>query len=124
MWGAVYDNWRASLAAGKDIQYIASIDELPDASEIRRWIDENWQQMANILHTNAPTVGGRPDNRTVKEKTADACEEAICRAYNLGMISGVDSSGTFDPYGTLTRGQLAQMLYNMGWAEKGILSYN
>ncbi|HIX90757.1 MAG TPA: S-layer homology domain-containing protein [Candidatus Agathobaculum pullicola] len=124
MWRAVYDNWRASLAAGKNINYISSIDELPDASAIRRWIDENWEQMANILHTNAPTVGGRPDNRTVKEKTVDACEEAICRAYNLGMISGVDGNGTFDPYGILTRGQLAQMLYNMGWVKEGILSYS
>lgn len=124
MWRAVYDNWRASLAAGKDINYITSMDELPDAAEIRRWIDENWEQMASILHTNAPTVGGRPDNRTVKEKTVDACEAAICRAYNLGMISGVDSQGTFDPYGILTRGQLAQMLYNMGWVEEGILSYS
>ncbi len=124
MWRAVYDNWRASLAAGKDIQYIASVEELPDASEIHRWIEENWEQMASILHTNAPTVGGRPDNRTIKEKTIDACEEAICRAYNLGMISGVDEKGTFDPYGTLTRGQLAQMLYNMGWVEEGVLSYS
>lgn len=124
MWHAVYDNWRANLAAGKNIDYISSIDELPDAAEISRWIDENWEQMASILHTNAPTVGGQPDNRTVKEKTVDACETAICRAYNLGMISGVDDKGTFDPYGTLTRGQLAQMLYNMGWVEEGVLSYN
>ena len=123
MWYAVYDNWRASLASGKAIHYISTMDELPDAAEIRRWIDENWEQMASILHTNAVTVGGTPDNRTVKEKTIDACETAICRAYNLGMISGVDENGTFDPYGTLTRAQLAQMLYNMGWVEEGILSY-
>ena len=79
--------------------------------------------MASLLHTNAPTVGGTPDNRTVKEKTADTCEMAICRAYNLGLIGGVDSEGTFDPYGALTRGQLAQMLYNMGWTEEGACSY-
>lgn len=124
MWGAVYDNWRASLNAGREISYIASIDELPDAAEIRRWIDENWEQMASILHTNAVTIGGRPDHRTVQEKTADACEEAICRAYNLGMVGGVDSEGSFDPYGTLTRAQLAQMLYNLGWVETGILGYH
>ena len=123
MWTAVYDNWRAGLAAGKDIRYISSLDELPDAGEIRQWIDENWEQMASLLHTNAPTVGGTPDNRTVKEKTADTCEMAICRAYNLGLIGGVDSEGTFDPYGALTRGQLAQMLYNMGWTEEGACSY-
>lgn len=124
MWYAVYDNWRASLAAGKDIDYISSVDELPDAAEVHRWIEENWEQMANILHTNAPTVGGQPDNRTVKEKTVDACENAVCRAYNLGLIQGVDSKGTFNPYGTLTRGQLAQMLYNVGWLEEGTLSYS
>ena len=100
------------------------MDDLPDAAEVHRWIEENWEQMASILHTNAPTVGGQPDNRTVKEKTVDACENAVCRAYNLGLIQGVDSKGTFNPYGTLTRGQLAQMLYNVGWLEEGTLSYS
>lgn len=123
MWRGVYDSWRASLNTGKTIDYISSIDELPDADNIHRWIDENWEEMADILHTNAPTVGGKPDNRTVKEKTVDVCEADICLAYNLGMIGGVDSKGTFDPYGTLTRGQLAQMLYNMGWTYGGCCSY-
>lgn len=123
MWRGVYDNWRASLTAGKTINYISSIDELPDADEVHRWIDENWEEMMSILHTNAPTVGGTPDNRTTKEKTVDVCEKDICLAYNLGLISGVDSNGTFDPYGTLTRGQLAQMLYNMGWTYEGSCSY-
>lgn len=123
MWRGVYDSWRASLNTGKTINYISSIDELSDADDIRRWIDENWEEMADILHTNAPTVGGKPDNRTVKEKTVDVCEADICLAYNLGMIGGVDSKGTFDPYGTLTRGQLAQMLYNMGWTYEGCCSY-
>ena len=85
--------------------------------------DAKCEEMADILHTNAPTVGGKPDNRTVKEKTVDVCEADICLAYNLGMIGGVDSKGAFDPYGTLTRGQLAQMLYNMGWTYEGCCSY-
>ncbi len=123
MWRGVYDSWRASLNTGKTIHYISSIDELSDADDIRRWIDENWEEMADILHTNAPTIGGKPDNRTVKEKTVDVCEEDVCLAYNLGMIGGVDGKGTFDPYGTLTRGQLAQMLYNMGWTYEGCCSY-
>ena len=29
MWGAVYDNWRAALAAGKNIEYRDSIDDFP-----------------------------------------------------------------------------------------------
>lgn len=38
----------------------------------------------------------------------------ILRAYNLGLTSGVDSKGTCNPTGTVTRAQLCQMLYNMG----------
>ena len=54
MWRGVYDSWRASLNTGKTMNYISSIDELSDADDIRRWIDENWEEMADILHTNAP----------------------------------------------------------------------
>ena len=40
------------------------------------------------------------------------------------MIAGVDSEGTFNPYGTLTRGQLAAILWRAGWLEAGCLNYN
>ena len=36
----------------------------------------------------------------------------IIDAYNYGIVSGVDSTGRFNPNGTLTRAELAQMLYN------------
>ena len=115
---AVYDNWRAGLAAGKSTDYISSIDELPDGDEIRQWIDENWEQMQKILHiTNAAKYD------SVYDRTVAECEAAICRAYNLGMFGGVDSQGTFAPYSPMTRAQMAQILYNMGWTYEGVLDY-
>lgn len=118
MWHAVYDNWRAGLAAGKSTDYISSIDELPDGDEIRQWITKNWEQMASILHiTNAAKYD------SVYDRTVARCEAAICRAYNLGMFGGVDSQGTFAPYSPMTRAQMAQILYNMGWTYEGVLDY-
>lgn len=118
MWQAVYDNWRAGLAAGKSTDYISSIDELPDGDEIRQWITENWEQMASILHiTNAAKYN------SVYDRTVAECEAAICRAYNLGMFGGVDNQGTFAPYSPMTRAQMAQILYNMGWTYEGVLDY-
>ena len=118
MWQAVYDNWRAGLAAGKSTDYISSIDELHDGDEIRQWITENWEQMASILHiTNAAKYD------SVYDRTIAECEAAICRAYNLGMFGGVDNQGTFAPYSPMTRAQMAQILYNMGWTYEGVLDY-
>ena len=118
MWQCVYDNWRASLNAGRSTDYIASLDEIPDADNIRNWIEENWEEMASLLNINNPANYASTHDRVVA-----TCEQAICRAYNLGMVSGYDSAGTFGPYDTLTRAQLAQMMYNMGWTTSGCLDY-
>ena len=46
----------------------------------------------------------------------------ICTAWNLGMFSGYDSAGTFGANDTITRAQVCQALYNMGFtAEDCIL---
>lgn len=118
MWQGVYDNWRASLAAGRSTDYITSVDELPDADKIHQWIEENWKEMSDILNINNPAKYA-----SVHDRTVATCEQAICRAYNLGMVSGYDSAGSFGPYNNLTRAQLSQMLYNMGWIEAGCLDY-
>lgn len=118
MWQGVYDNWRASLAAGRNTDYIASVDELPDADKIHQWIEENWKEMSDILNINNPAKYA-----SVHDRTVATCEQAICRAYNLGMVSGYDSAGSFGPYNNLTRAQLSQMLYNMGWTTSGCLDY-
>ena len=118
MWQGVYDNWRASLAAGRNTDYIATVDELPDADKIHQWIEENWKEMSDLLNINNPAKYASVHDRTVATR-----EQAICRAYNLGMVSGYDSAGSFGPYNNLTRAQLSQMLYNMGWIEAGCLDY-
>ena len=113
-WGAIYDNWRASLDGGKDPStYISSVDDLPDAAAIHQWIEEHWELMGKVLLIQES-----------KDVIVKACEDAICRAYNLGMIAGTDGQGTFNPYGTLTRGQLAAILWRAGWLEAGCLNYN
>ena len=113
MWGAVYDNWRASLDGGKDPStYISSVDDLPDAAAIHQWIEEHWELMGKVLLIQES-----------KDVIVKACEDAICRAYNLGMIAGVDGQGTFSPYAPLTRGQMATILWRAGWIDAGCLSY-
>lgn len=110
----VYDCWRANLAAGRTIDYIDSVDELPDADAIHAWIDANWQEMKSVLLMTG---------NYSKEEVVEACEDCICYAYNLGLMNGVDSNRTFAPNAPLTRAQLAQILYNMGWTYEGVLSY-
>ena len=110
---AIYDAWYSSVAAGRDVTPITSVDDLPDGDDIHKWIDENYEIMGKVLIMKSAT----------KEQIIAACERAICRAYNLGMIGGVDSEGTFNPYGALTRGQISQILYNVGWTYEGGLDY-
>ena len=113
MWGAVYDNWRASLDGGKDPStYISSVDDLPDAAAIHQWIEENWELAGKVMLIQES-----------KDVIVKACEDAICRIYNLGMVGGVDAKGTFNPYGTLTRGQMATILWRAGWIDAGCLDY-
>lgn len=118
MWQGVYDNWRAGLAAGRSTDYIASIDEIPDAAAIRTWLENNWKELAHWLHINSPDMYASTHDRTIA-----TCEQAICRAYNLRLVGGVDSKGTFAPDSPLTRAQLSQILYNMGWTDGGCLGY-
>ena len=110
---AIYDAWYSSVAAGRNVTPITSVDDLPDGDAIHQWIDENYEIMGKVLIMKSAT----------KDEIVAACERAICRAYNLGMIGGVDSKGTFAPYSPLTRGQIAQILYNVGWTYEGVLDY-
>ena len=59
-----------------------------------------------------------------KEELVARCEQLLLYSYNLGMIGGVDDKGTFDPYGNLTRAQVSQMLFNMGWTYDEVARYN
>lgn len=110
---AIYDAWYSSVAAGRNVTPITSVDDLPDGDAVHQWISENWEIMGEIMIMKSAT----------KDEIVAACERAICRAYNLGMMGGVDSKGTFAPYSPLTRGQIAQILFNTGWTYAGVIDY-
>ena len=113
MWTADYDNWRAGLAAGKQTKYRTSMEDFPDSAAIHQWISENWELMSDVLYLQGYT----------KDKIIEKCENLLLCAYNLGMVSGVDTAGTFAPYNSLTRGQVSQMLFNMGWTFTNVVGY-
>ncbi len=108
MFPGIYDAWRGSL--GKNIEYRSSINQFPDAATIHKWIDENAELIGDVLI--------RFGNH---EELVEQCEHYFLCAYNLGLFSGVDSNGTFDPYGSITRGQLCQALYSVGWTYAGVM---
>ena len=57
-----------------------------------------------------------PDNYLAShEELVDGAVDRICTAWNLGMFSGYDAAGTFGANDTITRAQLCQALYNMGF---------
>ena len=113
MWRPVYDNWRASMNSGTSIDFISSLDDLPDWDEVRQWIEENYELMGKVLMVQSG-----------KDEIVETCERAVMIAYNLGMISGTDDAGTFAPYASVTRAQISQMLYNLGWTYEGVLDYS
>ena len=109
----IYDNWLAS--AGKNISYRYTIEDFPDAAAIHQWSSETVSLMRETIHK-----GSSIRNSEIPESS----ELYILRAWNLGLFTGVDSTGRFDPYATLTRAQLCQVLYQMGWTYFGCLDYN
>lgn len=77
------------------------------------------QEMAMILVRACEKLGEQkgklielssiPDNKEI----GSYFSEYVRLAYSKGMIAGVDSKGTFNPLGTLTRGQAATVLYRL-----------
>lgn len=65
-----------------------------------------------------------PDNYLAShEELVDGAVDRICTAWNLGMFSGYDAAGTFGANDPITRAQICQALYNMGFtAEDCILN--
>ncbi len=109
----IYDNWLASAA--KEIPYRYTIEDFPDGAAIRQWSSASVPLMRQTLHQSS----------SIRDSEIPAFSETmILRAWNLGLFSGVDDAGTFDPDAPLTRAQFCQVLYNMGWLYRGCLDYN
>ncbi len=108
----IYDTLYAMGLQNKELNTISSIDELSDAAEIRRWIDENAETMRNHFKEHLTWS---------IEDTKEYCEYLIALGYNIGLFRGVDDKGTFAPYAPVTRAQVAQALFNTGWTYVGAI---
>ena len=67
------------------------------------------------------TLADIPDHAAVEQYLKEAYqtdEWQIVDAYNYGITKGIDEAGTFNPYGTLTRAEAAQFLYNAKFTER------
>jgi hypothetical protein len=109
----IYDNWLAS--ADKNISYRYTIEDFPDGDAIHQWSQASVPLMRETVHRGS----------TIRnEEIPGYSELMILRAWNLGMFTGVDTEGSFAPDASMTRAQLCQVLYNMGWTYTGCLDYN
>lgn len=77
------------------------------------------EEMAMVIAKTLENQGEYYDKLIPTNRIADFSEvnskyqEYVQKAYTKGILTGVDSNGTFDPDGTLTRAQAATVLYRM-----------
>ena len=77
------------------------------------------QEMALVISRALAELGQTPDKIVSSSKIPDYAtigsyyKDAVRVTYTAGIISGTDSSGTFSPMGTLTRGQACTVLYRL-----------
>lgn len=77
------------------------------------------QEMALVISRALAELGETPDKIVSSSKIPDYAaigsyyKDAVRVTYTAGIISGTDSSGTFSPMGTLTRGQACTVLYRL-----------
>ena len=92
-------------------------------SEVRRSAEDFPDSEAILACANA-YADENPDNYLAShEELVDGAVDRICTAWNLGMFSGYDAAGTFGANDPITRAQICQALYNMGFtAEDCILN--
>ena len=79
----------------------------------------NRQEMAVVLARAAQGLGLAPDTLVSESAIPDwysigeGYREGVRFSYSIGFIGGVDSKGTFNPSGTLTRAQAATVVYRL-----------
>lgn len=79
----------------------------------------NRQEMAVVLARAAQGLGLAPDTLVSESAIPDwysigeGYREGVRFSYSMGFIGGVDSKGTFNPNGTLTRAQAATVVYRL-----------
>lgn len=75
------------------------------------------------LASSVINEGGNNVSHNYWEKGHNICAESIDQAYQFGVLTGIDKNHTCNATGTLTRAELAQMCYNMGWTTSGCIEY-
>lgn len=107
--------------AGKAIQSCITEGFIKDLGEITR---ENYDKpITREAAVSAMYLIDRGENGVVREVStsdipdfesiSDDYKENIVNAYRAGITSGMDGSGTFNPMGELTRGQICTLFYNL-----------
>ena len=90
-------------------------------SEVRRSATDFPDSEAILACANA-YADENPDNYLAShEELVDGAVDRICTAWNLGMFSGYDAAGTFGANDTITRAQICQALYNMGFTTENCI---
>lgn len=91
---------------------ITSVDDFPDTEAIIDWFylyrSELYPLYNDGVRAMSPTRTG----------ARNAANSWVVPAVQYGWFRGVDSKGTFNAAGTLTRAQFCQVLYNAGWLVK------
>lgn len=80
-------------------------------------------ELSNGRAVGNMTLSDIVDHAAIEEYVANTSlsftrTDHIVYAYNNGIAKGVDETGRFNPYGTLTRAEVAQMLYNARLTER------
>ena len=107
MFSRYYGVWKDTW--DKEIEIRQSAGDFPDSAAVTAWATD-WAENGdgkNILDS----LQGR----------VDLGVRYLCTAWNLGMFSGTDDAGTFSPNSLITRAELCQVLYNMGWTVEDVL---
>lgn len=87
---------------------ITSVDDFPDSEAIIDW----FYLFDTELYSSYGAGRIMGADRTSSRNAANAY---VVPAVQRGWFRGVDSQGTFNAAGTLTRAQFCQVLYNAGW---------
>lgn len=77
------------------------------------------QEMAYVLTKVADVQNKAPASLVASSKIPDYnsinsyYRDGVVKAYSMGLITGTDSKGTFNPNGTLTRAQASTVIYRL-----------
>lgn len=88
---------------------VTSVDDFPDTEAIIDWF---YLYRSKLYPLYNDGVRAMSPTRTGARNAANSW---VVPAVQRGWFRGVDSQGTFNAAGTLTRAQFCQVLYNAGW---------